>query len=90
MTEPFARLNITPVLAVIRHRFVWAAIMMLCLSGALPGWASDALAADDAYIAGYAAAVLHQEARDGVDDPGPVGAREHQDEVARRGGTGHG
>ena len=66
MTEPFARLNITPVLAVIRHRFVClAAIMMLCLSGALPGWASDALAADDAYIAGYAAAVLHQEFKAG-------------------------
>ena len=66
MTEPFARLNITPVLAVIRHRFVClAAIMMLCLSGALPGCASDALAADDAYIAGYAAAVLHQEFKAG-------------------------
>jgi hypothetical protein len=62
MTRPFARLNITPILAVIRHGAVrLAAIMMLCLSGALSGLAPDVLAADDAYIAGYAAAVLHQE-----------------------------
>ncbi len=36
------------------------------------------------------AAVLHQETRDRVHDPRPVGAREHQDEVARGGRPGDG
>lgn len=61
MTQSLACLNLAPVVAAVAARIIRiATIMTLCLSG-LSGCAPDTLAADDAYIAGYAAAVLQQE-----------------------------
>jgi hypothetical protein len=42
-------------------RFKLALSVTVCLLSLLPGCMADTIAADDAYIAGYAAAVLHQE-----------------------------
>lgn len=61
MTQSRACLNLAPVVAAAAARIMRIATMMtLCLSG-LSGFAPGTLAADDAYIAGYAAAVLQQE-----------------------------
>jgi hypothetical protein len=38
-----------------------ATVVTVCLLSVLPGFVPDTMAADDAYIAGYAAAVLHNE-----------------------------
>jgi hypothetical protein len=62
MTEPFVCLDETTAPAIILTRVVRiATLMALCLSCLLSGLVLDSLAADDAYIAGYAAAVLQHE-----------------------------
>jgi opacity protein-like surface antigen len=62
MTRLFASLNIAPVGMFARVRILRnAAVLMVCLLCLFPGLVQDATAADDAYIAGYAAAVLHNE-----------------------------
>ena len=61
-SQPLASLSTSPVIVLDGFRIlrfaIPIAVAMLCV---LPGLVPDMTAADDSYIAGYAAAVLHNE-----------------------------